>query len=93
MTLNAFTALRARSDSRSTDSAGRVAVGLSDATRRCPGASKDYWSFSNALPVGVDGRAPCPVCGRSIAVSSTMLGEKGARIPVHHKTKPAKSEH
>lgn len=96
MTANAFTTLRQRSQVEHAPSASQIAAAvmpMSDASRRCPAAHKEYWSFPNAKPVASNGRAPCPVCGRSIALSGALLGDGNAKIPVHHKTKPAKSEH
>jgi len=95
MTLNAFTSLRLRAQSTKSPSATKVAaamVPMSDASRRCSAANKDYWSFANAGPIGSNGRATCPACGRSIAIVYGVMGEAVPRIPVHHKVKPASSE-
>lgn len=94
MTMNAFTSLRSRARVQSPSPAQVAAavVPMSDASRRCPGATKDYWSFSNAEPIGSNGRAPCPICGRSIAIVYGVLGANVPRIPVHHKIKPESSE-
>ena len=94
MTMNAFTSLRSRARVQS-PSAAQVAaavVPMSDTSRRCSAANKDYWSFANAEPIGTNGRATCPVCGRSIAISYGVMGANVPRIPVHHKIKPESSE-